>query len=76
VESLAAAMEECEANSARFEPKALRDHALGFDRQVFKRQMAAFLNERWAEHVAAQDKALSRQPSAVSGQPNTEKRIC
>jgi len=51
VESLVAAMEEFEANSARFEPKALRDHALGFDRTVFKDHVASFVAERWAEHV-------------------------
>jgi glycosyltransferase involved in cell wall biosynthesis len=51
VESLVAAMEEFEANTMCFEPKALRDHALGFDRMVFKEHVASFVAERWAEHV-------------------------
>ncbi len=51
VESLAAAIERFEANSARFERKALRDHAMAFNRDVFKRKMASFVNTRWEEHV-------------------------
>ncbi len=51
VESLAAAMEEFEANRTCFEPKALRDHALGFDRAVFKDRVASFVAERWVEHA-------------------------
>jgi hypothetical protein len=53
VESLMAAMTEFEANSMSFEPKALRDHTLGFDRTVFKDHVASFVAERWAEHVKA-----------------------
>ena len=53
VESLMAAMAKFEANSMSFEPKALRDHALGFDRTVFKGRVASFVAERWAEHVKA-----------------------
>jgi len=51
VEGVVGAMEVFEAKSARFEPKALRDHALNFDRQVFKDHISAFVAERWAEHV-------------------------
>jgi len=51
VESLVAAMEEFEANRTCFEPKALRDHALGFDRAVFKDRVASFVAERWVEHA-------------------------
>jgi glycosyltransferase involved in cell wall biosynthesis len=51
VESLIAAIERFEANSARFEPKALRDRALGFDRHVFKERITSFVSARWAEHV-------------------------
>ncbi len=51
VEGLVGAIEVFEAQSARFEPKALRDHALNFDRQVFKDHISAFIAERWAEHV-------------------------
>jgi glycosyltransferase involved in cell wall biosynthesis len=50
-ESLAAAIERFEANSTRFEPKALRERALAFDRQVFKQRITSFISARWTEHV-------------------------
>jgi glycosyltransferase involved in cell wall biosynthesis len=50
-EGLVAAMEFFEANSGCFEPKVLRDWALTFDRQVFKRKFATFVSERWGKHV-------------------------
>ncbi len=55
VEALTAAIETFETNSARFEPKALRDHALGFDRQIFKRKMADFVGERWTAHTSTKN---------------------
>ena len=51
VESLVTAMERFEANSTCFEPEALRDHALTFDRAVFKERVASFVADRWGEHV-------------------------
>ncbi len=51
VESVVDAIEHFEANSDLFEPKALRDRALVFDRQVFKSKIAAFVAARWADHV-------------------------
>jgi glycosyltransferase involved in cell wall biosynthesis len=64
VRSLVAAIEQFEANSARFEPKALRDHALGFDRKVFKDHIFAFVAGRWAEHVERREGAINPQRSA------------
>jgi glycosyltransferase involved in cell wall biosynthesis len=54
VEAVVAAIERFEANGDRFEPTALREHALGFDRQVFKDRIAAFVAVRWATHVNGQ----------------------
>ncbi len=51
VESLAGAIELFERNTDRFEPTVLRSHALAFDRQVFKTKIAAFVAERWSEHL-------------------------
>ena len=54
VEAVAAAIERFEANGDRFEPTALREHALGFNRQVFKDRIDAFVAARWATHVNGQ----------------------
>jgi glycosyltransferase involved in cell wall biosynthesis len=54
VEALVAAMERFEANGDRFDAKALREHALGFDRQVFKDRIEAFVAARWATHTNGQ----------------------
>jgi glycosyltransferase involved in cell wall biosynthesis len=51
VEALVAAIQQFEANGDRFDAKALREHALGFDRQVFKDRIEAFVAARWATHV-------------------------
>lgn len=51
VEAVVAAVRRLEANAHRFDPKVLRDRALAFDRQVFKGKIAAFIAERWAEHL-------------------------
>lgn len=51
VDAVVAAVRRFEANAHRFEPKVLRDRALAFDRQVFKGKIAAFIAERWAEHL-------------------------
>jgi glycosyltransferase involved in cell wall biosynthesis len=60
VEAVMAAIERFEANGDRFEPKALREHALGFDRQVFKDRIQAFVAARWAEHKPGSRKDVSR----------------
>jgi glycosyltransferase involved in cell wall biosynthesis len=73
-ESLAAAIERFEANDARFEPEALRDHALRFDREVFKQRFSSFVNARWAEHVAGRGRAVSDQRSAVSDERSASAR--
>jgi glycosyltransferase involved in cell wall biosynthesis len=67
VESLTAAIALFEANSTRFEPKALRDRALRFDRHVFKEEIASFVSARWAEHVAERGRAVSGRRSAKEG---------
>ena len=54
VDALVAAIERFEANADRFAPAALREHALGFDRQVFKDRFEAFVAARWATHVNGQ----------------------
>jgi glycosyltransferase involved in cell wall biosynthesis len=54
VEALVAAIERFEANSDRFDPKALREHALGFDRQVFKDRIEVFVAARWMTHINGQ----------------------
>lgn len=51
VEAAVGAIELFEANAHRFEPKVLRDRALAFDRRVFKGKIAAFVADRWAEHL-------------------------
>jgi glycosyltransferase involved in cell wall biosynthesis len=53
-DALVAAIERFEANADRFAPAALREHALGFDRQVFKDRIEAFVAARWATHVNGQ----------------------
>ena len=54
VDALVAAIERFEANADRFVPEALREHALGFDRQVFKDRIEAVVAARWATHVNEQ----------------------
>jgi glycosyltransferase involved in cell wall biosynthesis len=50
-DALGAAMREVEAHADRFDPKALRAWAEGFDRSVFKQRMAAYLTARLAERT-------------------------
>jgi hypothetical protein len=54
VGAVVAAIERFETNSDRFDPKALREHALGFDRQVFRDRIETFVAARWATHVNGQ----------------------
>ena len=49
-EALVEAIRLFEAHRDRFDPEALRNRALAFDRQVFKDTMAAFVAARWAAH--------------------------
>ncbi len=51
VEAMVDAIQHFEANEGHFEPRVLRSRALAFDREVFKRKIAAFVGERWAEHL-------------------------
>lgn len=46
-EALIQAVRLFEMNLRRFEPKRLRDHALRFDRAVFKAKILRFVEERW-----------------------------
>lgn len=48
--ALAEAVQWFEAHEAAFDPEALRQHALQFDRQEFKQRMSQFLNAAWAAH--------------------------
>jgi len=48
-EALVQAIRIFEANRHRFEPKHLRDHALQFDRALFKTRILRFIQERWEE---------------------------
>ncbi len=47
-ESLAAAVRDLEAMS--FEPEAIRQHALHFDKTVFQRELKRFVEEKYAAH--------------------------
>lgn len=47
VEALIRAIELFERSSDRFDPEALRAHALTFDRSVFEKRMAAFIAEHY-----------------------------
>ncbi len=47
VESLIQAIERYERSADRFDPEALRAHALSFDRSIFEKRMAAFVAERY-----------------------------
>jgi glycosyltransferase involved in cell wall biosynthesis len=49
VEGLAEAIRRFEANAHRFDAKALRAHAEGFDRPLFKERIAAYVARRWEE---------------------------
>ncbi len=48
-EALIEAVRIFEANHHRFEPNRLRDHALQFDRALFKARILRFIEERWEE---------------------------
>ncbi|MBI2902360.1 MAG: glycosyltransferase [Candidatus Methylomirabilis oxyfera] len=47
VEGLIGAVELYERSADRFEPEALRAHALTFDRSIFEKRMAAYVAERY-----------------------------
>ena len=51
VEALIGGIQLLEASDGCFAPKVLRDRALAFDRQEFKGKIAAFVAERWTEHI-------------------------
>lgn len=48
--ALAEAVRFFEVHAAVFDPVALRQHALQFDRQQFKQRMSQFLDAAWAAH--------------------------
>jgi glycosyltransferase involved in cell wall biosynthesis len=48
--ALAEAVQCFEVHEAVFDPRALRQHALQFDRQQFKQRMSQFLDAAWAAH--------------------------
>jgi glycosyltransferase involved in cell wall biosynthesis len=52
VDALCAAMLRFEAEEGRFDPAAIRAHALGFDRPRFKARLADYLERRWAEFAS------------------------
>jgi len=47
VEALTGAVELYERSADRFDPEALRAHALTFDRSIFEKRMAAYVAERY-----------------------------
>ena len=49
VEALVHAVELFERSSDRFEPEALRAHALTFDRSIFEKRMMSYIGERLGE---------------------------
>ncbi len=49
VEALVRAVDLFERSSDRFEPEALRAHALAFDRSIFEKQIASYIDERLEE---------------------------
>ena len=49
-EALVAAVKLFEQKSHRFAAKRLRDHALKFDKQIFKAKIRSFIEEKWLEH--------------------------
>jgi glycosyltransferase involved in cell wall biosynthesis len=51
VEALIGAIDRCERSADRFDPEALRAHALTFDRSIFEKRMAAFVAERYEAWV-------------------------
>jgi glycosyltransferase involved in cell wall biosynthesis len=60
-EALIGAIQQFEANRDCFDPEALRNRALAFDRQVFKGKMAAFVAGRWAVHGKATGSAGAQE---------------
>jgi len=47
VEALIGAVKLYEREADRFDPEALRAHALTFDRSIFEKRMAAYVAERY-----------------------------
>jgi glycosyltransferase involved in cell wall biosynthesis len=60
-EALVEAIRLFEAWGDRFDPEALRKHALAFDRQVFKDKIAAFVAGRWSAHGKAAGSAGAQE---------------
>jgi len=52
IESLIEAVARYERSADRFDPEALRAHALAFDRSIFEQRMAAFVAERYEAWTA------------------------
>ena len=50
-EALAEAVRFFENHNQQFEPKRLRDHALQFDRPIFKAKIQSFIQEKWQAHA-------------------------
>jgi glycosyltransferase involved in cell wall biosynthesis len=61
--ALAEAVQFFEAHEAVFDPAALRQHALQYDRQLFKQRMRQFLDAAWAAH----GERLSRNGTLLTG---------
>ena len=59
-DSLISAVERFEAMEAMFDPAEIRRHAEGFDRAVFKRKIAALVDELLERH----ESGVSTLPSA------------
>jgi glycosyltransferase involved in cell wall biosynthesis len=53
VEALAGAMTTFEAAAERFDPRALRERAAGFDRPRFARRLREYVDERWRGFAAS-----------------------
>ena len=63
--SLVAAIEDCEADETRFEPQAIRRHARGFSRDVFRRKLKSYIDASIAELSTRADEGT---PFAVAAE--------
>ncbi len=50
--ALASAIRLFEDNENRFDPAAIRAHALRFDREIFKEKVGGFITDRYNEHIS------------------------
>ena len=60
-DDLAATIEHFERDEARFDPAAIRAHAQGFGREVFRARLKGFIDRSLAEHRAS----MARPPRAA-----------